>query len=948
MKNSHDKRPMFAKIVRKLSLPIIMLWVLAVLAVNGAVPQLEEVVAQRAVPLVPDDAPSSIAMMEIGRAFQESDSNSVAMVVLESQNPLGDTAHRYYSDLMSRLSADKEHVQYVMDLWGHPTTAAANQSADGKAAYVLLRLAGSSGAALGNQSIDAIRSIVDGFPPPQGLKTFVTGAAPLATDSLRTADASLNRMMLATIVMISVILLFVYRSVATALMVLATVIIELMASRGIAALFGHIGVAQVSAFTTSMLVSLVIGAGTDYGIFLIGRYQEARARGEDRESAYYTAFSGVAHVILGSGLAISGATFCLSFTRLNYFRTMGIPCAVGLLVAVVAALTLGPALLTVGSRFGWFDAKRPIKTRRWRRIGASVARWPVPILIASSAAVLIGVITLPTLQISYNEREHQPSDTPSNFGYQAADRHFPQSKLSPEMLLVESDHDLRNSTDMLALDRIAKNVFRVPGVAMVQSVTRPLGTPLEHSSLPFSLGYMGSKIGENIRFVDDRMADMTKMSDILTNMIALTRRMQYLTNEQATAAAMAHDTSKSMRVIAGEMRDQLANVDDFFRPLRNYFYWEKHCHEIPVCWALRSAFDLLDGLDKMVDEIDKSVTSSGVLASALPRMSEQFGGMIDNTERMQTLLLTMQSTFQGLMPQIAELGGNMRDLGRSFDAAKNDDFFYLPPEAFDNPDFQIDLKFFVSPDGKAARFIVTHQGEAMSEQGIARAKLIEAAARESVKGTSLAGASVYIGGSATNFWDIQDGARYDLVVAAIATFALIFVIMLVIVRSLAAALVILGTVVFSFAGAFGLSVLVWQHILGKELNWLVLPISFIIMVAVGSDYNLLLISRLKEEVGAGIKTGLVRAMGGTGGVVTTAGLVFAFTMLAMVVSDLRTVGQVGSTICIGLLLDTLVVRSFMVPAIASIMGRWFWWPQRIGRVKTAAPPVTVGSAVNEL
>lgn len=78
---------MFAKIVRKLSLPIIMLWVLAVLAVNGAVPQLEEVVAQRAVPLVPDDAPSSIAMMEIGRAFQESDSNSVAMVVLESQNP---------------------------------------------------------------------------------------------------------------------------------------------------------------------------------------------------------------------------------------------------------------------------------------------------------------------------------------------------------------------------------------------------------------------------------------------------------------------------------------------------------------------------------------------------------------------------------------------------------------------------------------------------------------------------------------------------------------------------------------------------------------------------------------------------------------------------------------------------------------------------------------------
>ncbi|AKC40854.1 MmpL family protein [Mycolicibacterium phlei] len=934
MSNSHAKRPLFAKIIRKLSIPIILLWVAVVMALNGAVPQIEEVINQRAVPLVPDDAPSSVAMMRIGEAFKESDTNSVAMIVLESENPLGDEAHQYYDTLVSRLSEDKEHVQYIMDLWGNPTTAAGNQSADGKSSYVLIRLAGSAGAALGNESIDSVRKTVDSVPLPQGLKSHVTGSAPLATDSQRSADASLNRMMFATIVMITVILIFVYRSIATMLMVLATVMIELMASRGIAALFGHVGIAQVSSFTTSMLVSLVIGAGTDYGIFLLGRYQEARQRGEDRETAYYTAFSGVAHVILGSGLAIAGATFCLSFTRLNYFRTMGIPCSMGLLVAVTAALTLGPALLTVGSHFGWFDAKRPIKTRRWRRIGASVARWPVPILIASATAVLVGVITLPTLRISYNEREHQPTNTLSNVGYQAADRHFPQSKLSPEMLLIEADHDLRNSTDMLALDRVAKNIFRVPGVAMVQSVTRPLGTPLEHSSLPFSLGYMGSKIGENIQFIDDRMADMTIMSDTLTNMITLTRRMQALTNEQAAAAALGHESSKSMRIIAGEMRDQLANVDDFFRPLRNYFYWENHCFDIPVCSALRSAFDLLDGLDKMVDEIDNSVTTSGVLATVLPQMADQFGDMIENTSRMQTLLLTMQSTFQGLMPQISDLGGNMRDLGRSFDAAKNDDFFYLPPEAFDNPDFQIDLKFFVSPDGKAARYIVTHQGEAMSEEGIARAQTIYETARESVKGTTLAGANVYIGGAATNFWDIKDGARYDLAVAAIATLALIFVIMLVIIRSFAAAIVILGTVVFSFAGAFGLSVLVWQHLLGKDLNWLVLPISFIIMVAVGSDYNLLLISRLKEEVGAGIKTGLVRAMGSTGGVVTTAGLVFAFTMLAMVVSDLRTVGQVGSTICIGLLLDTLVVRSFMVPAIATILGRWFWWPHRIDRTPT--------------
>jgi putative drug exporter of the RND superfamily len=124
-------------------------------------------------------------------------------------------------------------------------------------------------------------------------------------------------------------------------------------------------------------------------------------------------------------------------------------------------------------------------------------------------------------------------------------------------------------------------------------------------------------------------------------------------------------------------------------------------------------------------------------------------------------------------------------------------------------------------------------------------------------------------------------------------------------------------------------VLVWQYILGIELHWFVQPMAVIILLAVGSDYNLLLVSRLKEEIGAGINTGIIRAMGGTGKVVTSAGLVFAFTMGSMAVSDLRMIGQVGTTIGLGLLFDTLVVRSLMTPSIAALLGRWFWWPQRI-------------------
>jgi RND superfamily putative drug exporter len=105
--------------------------------------------------------------------------------------------------------------------------------------------------------------------------------------------------------------------------------------------------------------------------------------------------------------------------------------------------------------------------------------------------------------------------------------------------------------------------------------------------------------------------------------------------------------------------------------------------------------------------------------------------------------------------------------------------------------------------------------------------------------------------------------------------------------------------------------------------------SVIVLLAVGSDYNLLLVSRMKEELAAGVNTGIIRAMAGTGKVVTNAGLVFAFTVAAMVFSELRSIGQVGTTIAIGLIFDTLIVRSFMTPSIAALLGRWFWWPQKV-------------------
>ncbi|EUA30798.1 MMPL family protein [Mycobacterium xenopi 3993] len=87
-------------------------------------------------------------------------------------------------------------------------------------------------------------------------------------------------------------------------------------------------------------------------------------------------FRGTYHVILGSGLTIAGATFCLYLARLSYFKALGIPSALGLLVVIAGALTAAPALVVVASRFGLLDPKRMTKTRGWRRVGTAAVRWP--------------------------------------------------------------------------------------------------------------------------------------------------------------------------------------------------------------------------------------------------------------------------------------------------------------------------------------------------------------------------------------------------------------------------------------------------------------------------------------------------------------------------------------------------------------------------------------------
>ncbi|WP_201368111.1 MMPL/RND family transporter [Mycobacterium intracellulare] len=920
------KRPFIPRMVRAFAIPIIFFWGLLAVTTNTFMPQVERVAEELAGPMVPHYAPSQRALLHIGEKFQESNSTNLTMVVFEANRQLGDQDHRYYDDLMRRLQNDTKHVQYVMDLWGKPFTAAGAQSVDGKCTYVLLRLAGDIGQIQANQSVDAVRDIIKKDTPPPGLKVYVSGAAPLASDTLAIANASLNNVTIVTIILIVVMLLLVYRTPSTLLVPLLGVLIEMLVAKGVVSTLGHYGYIELSSFAVNIVIALTLGAGTDYGIFLMGRYHEARQAGESREDSFYIAYKGVAPIIIGSGLTIAGACYCLTFARLNYFHTMGPAVAITMLFTIAAAMTLGPAVLTVGSLFGMFDPRTSTKGLLYRRIGASVVRWPVPILAASSAVVMIGAIFVPTYRQNYDDRQYQPAGAPANLGFQAADRHFPKSKLFSEMLMVETDHDMRNSADFISLDRVAKALIRLHGVAMVQGMTRPLGRALEHASIPYLFTTQGSGNGQQLPFNREQNSNTDAQAEIQAHSVAVLRKEIGFFQKVSDELHQTVLTVEDLQRVSEEMNEEVSNLDDFFRPIKSYFYWEKHCFDIPICWAFRSLWDTIDHIDHLAEDINHARISLTEVDKAFPQIIAQLKATADDTEALQLKLVNSYGSADLQSIQTDQTFDDLINVGNDFDRSRSDDYFYIPHEGFDNEDVKTGMKLMMSPDGKAARFIVTHEGDAMGPEGVEHVEQFPDAIKTILKETSLAGARVYIGGSGSNDKDIKQYAMSDLLIAAIAAFVLIFLIMMFITRSLVAALVIPGTVAFSYAGAFGLSILFWQHLVGLHLHWLVLPLTFIILVAVGSDYNLLLINRVKEELHGGIHTGLIRALGSTGGVVTSAGLVFAFTMLAMLTSDLRTIGQVGSTVCIGLLLDTLIVRSFVVPCILRILGPWFWWP----------------------
>src|SRR6195952_2958993 len=715
---SRPKRPVVPHLIRILAWPIVLFWVFVAVTVNVVAPQLEVVGELPSAPMAPEDAPSMKAMKLMGSNFKEFNTNSTIMVVIEGQQPLGPDAHKYYDDIIRKLRQDPTHIQHIQDFWGDTLTAAGAQSTDGKAAYVMLNLAGEQGQTLANEGVQAVRNVIKGTQAPAGVQAYVAGPAALTDDLHVIGNAGLAPITLITLIAIAGMLLVVYRSIRTTLIQLFLTFLGLLTARGVVSILAMSDVFGLTTFAGNILTMLAIAAATDYGIFIFGRYREARGSGLDRDDAYYTTFRSVAPVIVGSGLTIAGATYCLSFARLPYFSTMGAPVAIGMIVVVAIAVTLGPAVLFLGSKVGLYESKRPAQSRFWRRVGTTVVRWPGPVFVASLFIVLIGIVAIPGYKPAYNDRYYLPDHAPVNQGFAAADRHFSQARMNPDILMVDANHDMRNPADMLVLNAVARNVMHTEGIAMVQNITRPLGIPIQHSSIPFQTSISGQTTNMNLPFqraqLEDtkRMVDSTNVSiDILEKQYALSIKQTQLTQDSA-------EKSRELLATTKELRDHIADFDDQFRPLRNYFYWEPHCFDIPLCQAARSIFDSLDGIDEVTDQTGEVQGNTDQLADLAPQLTALLPQTIASMKSSRDLSLASYNNQKALLDQMQASNDTALAMGTALGNAKND--------------FLRGVKMLMSRDGKSARMFITHETDPATTEGIARVDNERRAAQEAL------------------------------------------------------------------------------------------------------------------------------------------------------------------------------------------------------------------------
>jgi RND superfamily putative drug exporter len=961
-------------------LVVIGLWVATAAVLFLTLPSLEKIAGERPPDFLPPDSPVSLAGEQMVKAFNEPGNENILLIGLSNEKGLTPADEAVYGRVVDNLRADSRDVAQVQDFISTPPLRDAMTSKDRKAWNLPVGIAGTLATPEGNEATNRAIEIVKETTKGTALTANLSGPAATVGDMTAIGERDVHVVETATALMVLTILLLVYRNPVTMIVPLATIGISLVIAQQTIAGLVRLGM-SINPQAIVLITGMMLGAGTDYAVFFISRYHESIRRGSDSDEAVVSALSSLGKVIAASAGTVAITFLGMSFAKLGVFSTIGPALAVTVAIGFLASITLLPAVVVLAGRRGWVKPRRELTSRFWRRSGIHIVRRPVTHLAASLIILIIIAGCVGFVKFNYDDRKNVPASAESNIGYAAMARHFPVNESVQQLLLVQSPHDLRTPEALADLEQMARRVSQLPGIAAVRGITRPTGETLEQAKTTYQAGQIGDKLNEASSQIASKDGDLDRLAgganqladtlgDVRGGMVqavsSISGLADALTQMQnrfggTTTLAQIDKAAKlvtNMQSLDDALGVNLAQVDDVYRGAAPML---SALNASPVCDADTACRGSRDTLQRFITAHDsgslgKISDLAGQLQSTVAGLQNQLGGAhaaaqqlgLDDPNGIKGRITEVQQGantladssrqladgVQLLVNQVRQSSPGLRDASAFLMAMRDDaqspsmSGFYIPPDILSQNEFKTVASMFVSRDGHAVRYLVQTGLNPFGTEAMDQVGKIMDAARSAQPNTTLADASMSIVGLPAANNEVRNYYNHDLRFIIVTTILVVLAILILLLRAVVAPLYLIVSVMLSYLSALGIGVIVSQLILGRPLDWDVPGTAFIVLVAVGADYNMLLISRIRDESARGMRSAVIRTVGSTGGVITSAGIIFAASMFGLAFSSISGVVQVGFIIGVGLLIDTFLVRTVTVPAAAVLVGHANWWPSR--------------------
>ncbi len=540
---------------------VIVLWALAALAAVTLAPRLADVSLTNEIAFLPDDVPSQQAERALAERFPESVRADDGVLVLYRPDGLRERDIAYARDLVAWLDSEgaPDVVGVVVSPFAGPQAQETLQSPDGTVLLIPFELTAPPMSDAANQAVDAIRAHVQETRPDE-VEVYVTGEAAINRDLMAAIIEGIDRTTIVTVVLVVVILLLIYRAPIAAGIPLVSIGVAFVVARGVLGWLAQLGL-KVSSDTEAFLVVLIFGVGTDYALFLISRFREELARSARLQSADVEALSRVGPVIAASGAVVILGVLAMAVARFEIVKTRGPAMAVGVFVALLASLTLTPALLSIlGNRLFWpfhrpdSDRGTP-RSRLWAKVADAVAARPLVAALVTSALLVAPYVALPNMDRKFDILSELPAEREARRGFEIVMERFGAGEVMPTFVLVEAPVAWTSPEGLQRLAELHHTLARSQGVSRVRSLVDPLGNGEFPLALEAQLRAVASAI--EAQAPAERPASPEEADRALREAL---RRLDDL-RRYVEAVAQAHpDVAESSAY--GELEAQLAAVAD--------------------------------------------------------------------------------------------------------------------------------------------------------------------------------------------------------------------------------------------------------------------------------------------------------------------------------------------------------------------------------------------------